>query len=196
MHRVLTRYRLARLNHLDRATGQAIRRYEHAAPGDLIHVDIKKLGNIPDGGGHRVHGRATGGRNSSAHRDTSRPRTHHGRPNLGYGYLHNAIDDHSRLAYTEILPDETKESAAAFWQRAQTFFTNCGTTGAGCGVACWSGRSCRRLPAHGSAVPSDGQWSRRLGSVRQRGAVASRPQRHSGPGADVRVRPVARCGGA
>ncbi|WP_435054337.1 hypothetical protein [Nonomuraea angiospora] len=60
-----------------------------------------------------MHGRATGGRNSSAHRDPGRPRTHHGRPNLGYGYLHNAIDDYSHLAYTEILPDETKESAAA-----------------------------------------------------------------------------------
>lgn len=53
VHRVLTRFGLARLAHLDRATSQVIRRYEHAAPGDLVHVDIKKLGNIPDGGGHR-----------------------------------------------------------------------------------------------------------------------------------------------
>ncbi|RCG16209.1 IS481 family transposase [Sphaerisporangium album] len=128
VHRVLVRYRLARLSHLDRATGAAIRRYERTAPGELIHVDIKKLGNIPDGGGHKAHGRATGGRNSSAHRDPARPRTHHGRPNLGYGYLHNAVDDHSRLAYTEILPDETKETAAAFWQRAQAYFTECGIT--------------------------------------------------------------------
>ncbi|NJP97092.1 IS481 family transposase [Nonomuraea sp. FMUSA5-5] len=128
VHRVLTRYRLTRLTHLDRATGRTIRRYEHPAPGDLVHVDIKKLGNIPDGGGHKAHGRQAGGRNSSAHRDPDRPRTHHGRPNLGYGYLHNAIDDHSRLAYTEILPDETKESATAFWQRAQAFFTVYGIT--------------------------------------------------------------------
>lgn len=128
VHRVLTRYGLARLAHLDRATGRPVRRYEHPAPGDLVHVDIKKLGNIPDGGGHRVHGRATGGRNSSAHRDPARPRTVHGRPNLGYAYLHNAVDDHSRLAYTEILPDETKQSAAAFWQRAQAFFSNHGIT--------------------------------------------------------------------
>jgi transposase InsO family protein len=128
VHRVLTRYRLARLAHLDRATGRAVRRYEHAAPGDLVHVDIKKLGNIPDGGGHRAHGRAAGGRHSSAHRDPSRPRTVHGRPNLGYSYLHNAVDDHSRLAYSEILADETKETAAAFWTRAQQFFTDCGIT--------------------------------------------------------------------
>ena len=123
VHRVLIRYRLAKLAHLDRATGRAIRRYEHDRPGDLIHVDIKKLGNIPDGGGHKVHGRAAGLRRRQAHRDPHRPRTVGGRPNLGYHYLHNAVDDHSRLAYTEILPDETRESAAAFWHRAQAFFT-------------------------------------------------------------------------
>jgi transposase InsO family protein len=128
VHRVLTRYRLARLQHLDRATGRVVRRYEHDAPGDLVHVDIKKLGNIPDGGGHKIHGRAVGGRNSAAHRDPARPRTVGGRANLGYSYLHNAVDDHSRLAYTEILPDETKETAAAFWVRARQFFTDCGVT--------------------------------------------------------------------
>ena len=128
VHRVLTRYRLARLVHLDRATGRPVRRYEHAAPGDLVHVDIKKLGNIPDGGGHKVHGRTIGGRNSAAHRDPARPRKVGGRANLGYSYLHNAVDDHSRLAYTEIPADETKETAAAFWGRAQAFFADHGIT--------------------------------------------------------------------
>jgi transposase InsO family protein len=122
VHRVLTRYGLARLSHLDRATAQPVRRYERATPGELVHVDIKKLGNIPDGGGHKVHGRTVGGHNSSAHRDPGRPRTVGGRANLGYCYLHNAVDDHSRLAYTEILPDETQQTATAFWQRAQNFF--------------------------------------------------------------------------
>ena len=64
VHRVLARYQLARLSWLDRATGRVIRRYEHAAPGDLVHVDVKKLGKIPDGGGWRVLGRAAGKRNS------------------------------------------------------------------------------------------------------------------------------------
>ncbi len=128
VHRVLARYQLARLRHVDRATGQPIRRYEHPAPGDLIHVDIKKLGNIPDGGGHKVHGRTVGHRNSSAHRDPARPRKVAGRANLGYSYLHNAVDDHSRLAYTEILTDETQQTAAAFWQRAQLFFHANGIT--------------------------------------------------------------------
>ncbi|QUQ67902.1 IS481 family transposase [Kutzneria sp. CA-103260] len=128
VHRVLNRYGLARLTHLDRATGRPVRRYEHPAPGDLVHVDIKKLGNIPDGGGHQAHGRPAGRRNSSAHRDPNRPRTVGGRANLGYSYLHNAVDDHSRLAYTEILPDETRNTAVAFWARAQTFFHSNGIT--------------------------------------------------------------------
>jgi transposase InsO family protein len=116
VHRVLVRFGLPRLSELDRATGnrvRIVRRYEHPGPGDLVHVDIKKLGNIPDGGGHRVLGRAAGRRNS-------------GRRGVAYAYLHNAVDDHSRLAYTEILADERRETAAAFWGRAQAFFTAAG----------------------------------------------------------------------
>ncbi|WP_051732946.1 IS481 family transposase, partial [Kitasatospora phosalacinea] len=113
VHRVLTRYRLARLAHLDRATGRPIRRYEHCAPGELVHVDVKKLGNIPDGGGHRALGRQAGRRTRSG---------------VGYSYLHNAVDDHSRLAYSEILADERKETAAAFWTRANEFFARAGIT--------------------------------------------------------------------
>jgi transposase InsO family protein len=115
VHRVLRRYGIARLTHLDRATERGIRRYERATPGELIHVDIKKLGNIPDGGGHKTLGRATGRRNS-------------GQRGRGYAYLHNAVDDHSRLAYSEILPDERKETAAAFWTRAHTYFASVGIT--------------------------------------------------------------------
>uniref|UniRef100_A0AAU2JQQ2 IS481 family transposase n=1 Tax=Streptomyces sp. NBC_00049 TaxID=2903617 RepID=A0AAU2JQQ2_9ACTN len=113
VHRVLTRYRLARLTHLDRATGHVIRRYEREKPGELVHVDIKKLGNIPDGGGHKVLGRQAG-------RKTRR--------NAGYSYLHTAVDDHSRLAYSEIHADEKKETATAFWQRAHAFFPGAGIT--------------------------------------------------------------------
>ncbi|CAQ02014.1 IS481 family transposase [Clavibacter sepedonicus] len=120
VERVLRRYRMPLLTHLDSATGLPVRRsparrYEHSSPGDLVHVDIKKLGRIPDGGGHRVLGRAAGRRNT--------PRT--GR---GYAFLHHAVDDHSRLAYSEILTDERKETAAAFWARANAFFTTAGIT--------------------------------------------------------------------
>jgi transposase InsO family protein len=113
VHRVLVRYGLNRLDRMDRATGRVIRRYERARPGELVHVDIKKLGNIPDGGGHKVLGRPAGRKTRSG---------------VGYGYIHTAIDDHSRLAYSEILPDETKHTAAAFWMRAHAFFTDCGIT--------------------------------------------------------------------
>jgi transposase InsO family protein len=122
VQRVLTRYRLARLAHLDRATGRVIRRYEHPKPGDLVHVDIKKLGNIPLGGGHRIHGRTQGARNARA----STPLRRNCRPVIGYSYLHNAVDDHSRLAYTEILPDEKKDTAAAFWAPAAAWFAAMG----------------------------------------------------------------------
>ena len=60
VHAVLVRCRLNRLAHIDRATGEPIRRYEHQQPGDLIHVDVKKLGNVPDGGGWRYVGRQQG----------------------------------------------------------------------------------------------------------------------------------------
>ena len=124
VHKILTRNRVARLAWLDRATGQPVRRYEKTTPGELIHVDVKKLGNIPDGGGWRTQGRAAGGRNSRA----STPRRKGNHPVIGYNYLHTAIDDHSRLAYTEILPDETKDTAAAFWTRAQAFYAQAGIT--------------------------------------------------------------------
>ena len=121
VHAVLARYGCPPLAYLDRATGRAVRRYERAVPGELVHVDIKKLGNIPGGGGHRTQGRAHGSRN--------RHRSAPGRnPAIGYSYLHTAIDDHSRLAYSEILADERKETAAAFWTRAQAWFTAAGIT--------------------------------------------------------------------
>lgn len=126
VHRVLRRYKLARLTHLDRATGRVIRRYEHPTPGDLIHVDIKKLGNIPDGGGHRVHGRRAGQRHRT--RTAGKTLDRNGNSHVGSSYLHNAVDDHSRLAYSEILPDERKETAVAFWGRARNFFTANGIT--------------------------------------------------------------------
>jgi len=108
VHKVLARYQMARLDWLDRPTGRVVRRYEHAHPGDLVHVDIKKLGRIPDGGGHKVLGRAAGTRNRRA--------------GTGYAFIHNAVDDCSRLAYSEILTDEKKETAAGFWERAHAYF--------------------------------------------------------------------------
>ena len=128
--RVLARYRMPLLAHLDQATGLPVRkaqpiRYEAAAPGDLVHVDIKKLGRIPDGGGWRAFGR-----DSEQHRrnDVVQHRAKRaGAPgSRGYVFLHHAVDDHSRLAYSEQLLDERKETAAAFWERARAFFVEAG----------------------------------------------------------------------
>jgi transposase InsO family protein len=125
VHRVLTRFGLAKLRWLDRASGRVIRRYEHPSPGDLVHLDVKKLGKIPDGGGWRIHGRAIGKRNALA---STSMRRGGGHPVRGYHYLHTAIDDHSRLAYSELLADEKKDTACAFWTRAHHYFTRCGIT--------------------------------------------------------------------
>ncbi|RSN38373.1 IS481 family transposase, partial [Amycolatopsis sp. WAC 04197] len=106
-HRVLTRHRMPKLAWLDRPTGQPIRRYERDRPGELLHVDVKKLGRIRDGGGWRVHGRDS----------LERRRARHGN-RAGYDYVHCAIDDHTRLAYAEIHPDETATTCAGFLCRA------------------------------------------------------------------------------
>jgi transposase InsO family protein len=125
VHRVLTRYRMARLRWLDRPTGQVIRRIESSRCGDLVHVDVKKLGKIPAGGGWRMLGRSAGRRNWRA--DTSSgQRSKHGDPLHGHHFLHTALDGHSRLAYSELLSDERKETAAAFWRRANMWFSERG----------------------------------------------------------------------
>ena len=117
VHRVLVRVGRNRLAWTDRATGQPVRRYEHPDPGCLVHVDIKKLANIPAGGGHRVHGRQVGRRFSQADRAAGMLSAYH-HPLRGYGYVHAAVDDHSRLAYVEVLGNEQAATACGFWTRA------------------------------------------------------------------------------
>jgi transposase InsO family protein len=111
VHRVLVRHDLNRLSHVDRQTGEPIRRYERKRPGELVHVDVKKLGKVPPGGGHKVRGRA-----ATAAEKKRRTR-------IGFAYVHSAVDDHSRLAYSEVLPDETGPTSADFWRRAEAFFS-------------------------------------------------------------------------
>ena len=115
VHAVLTRHGLHRLAWLDRPTGQPIRRYERDRPGELLHVDVKKIGRLRDGGGWRVHGR-----DSLEHR-RSRYATR-----VGYEYVHAAIDDHTRLAYAEIHPDEKTDTCAGFLRRAAQHFAQLG----------------------------------------------------------------------
>ena len=100
---------MGRLDRGDRATAaEPVHRYQRDRPGELIHVDIKKIAAIPDGGGWRLHGRGN---------DTTR-----GHSGAGYRYIHTAIDDRTRLAYSELLDDERALTAARFWQRAARWF--------------------------------------------------------------------------
>ena len=127
VHRVLSRYGVAKLRWLDRPTGRVIRRIQTTRCGELVHIDVKKLGKIPAGGGWRMLGRTLGNHNSKADKSSGR-RSKGGYPLHGHHFLHTAIDGHSRLVYSELLADERKETAAGFWLRANTWFTRCGIT--------------------------------------------------------------------
>ena len=115
--RILRRHDMPRLVELDPLTGTVIRaskttavRYERSRPGELVHMDVKKIGRIPDGGGWRAHGRAA----TSPTKDRRR--------GPGFDYVHSLVDDHSRLAYSEILNDERADTCAAFFARAVDYF--------------------------------------------------------------------------
>jgi len=126
VHRVLVRCHLNRLSWLDRATGNPVR-YEYPTPGGLVHVDVKKLGNVPAGGGWRALGNTSGRRNTRADRSSGRL-DRHSHPTHGYAFIHSALDDHSRLTYSEIHNDESRDTAAAFWLRATAWFADHGIT--------------------------------------------------------------------
>lgn len=119
--RVLRRHGVPYLRECDPLTGEVIRaskttaiRYERARPGELVHVDVKKVGKIPEGGGWKAHGRQIGRTGAQK------------RARIGYDYVHSMVDDHSRLAYSEILPDEKGPTCAAFILRAAEYFAGHG----------------------------------------------------------------------
>ena len=119
--RVLRRHGEPYLRECDPLTGDVIRasktttvRYEREYPGELTHVDVKKIGKIPAGGGWKAHGRAMGSTNARK------------KARIGYDYVHSMVDDHSRLAYSEILPDEKGPTCAGFILRAAQHFAACG----------------------------------------------------------------------
>jgi transposase InsO family protein len=121
--RILRRHRVPYLRECDPLTGAVIRaskttavRYERDRPGELVHMDVKKIGRIHDGGGWKAHGREHG------------QTTAQKRARIGYDYVHSLVDDHSRLAYSEVLPDEKGATCAAFLTRAIAYFTDHGIT--------------------------------------------------------------------
>ena len=126
VHAVLVRCRVNRLSHIDRVTGEPLRRYEHPHPGSLIHVDVTKFGNIPDGGGHRYVGRQQGARNKLATPGLPRGKDH--KPRTGTAFVHTVIDDHSRVAYAEIWSDEQASTAVGVLERAVAWFAERGVT--------------------------------------------------------------------
>jgi transposase InsO family protein len=128
VHAVLVRCRINRLTHLDRATGEPIRRYEHAAPGDLLHVDVKKLGNVPDGGGWRYLGRRQGDLNRIATKTRTGKKNAWHAALIGTAYVHTVLDDHSRVAYAEIHDDETAATATLVLRHAVAWFAERGVT--------------------------------------------------------------------
>jgi transposase InsO family protein len=121
--RILRRHDVPRLAACDPMTGEVIRaskttavRYERDRPGELVHMDVKKIGRIPDGGGWRAHGREMG----SSNRRRKNP--------VGYDFVHSVVDDHSRFAYSEILNDEKAATTADFFDRALDNFAAHGIT--------------------------------------------------------------------
>ena len=113
--RVLARAGMERLDRGDRATAEAVVRYERDRPGELVHLDVKKLAAIRDGGGWRAHGRGAAN-GQGRHADS------------GYRFLHTAIDDRTRLVYSEILIDEQAVTTVDFWRRAHAFLAAQGIT--------------------------------------------------------------------
>ena len=107
VHRVLVRQGLNQLRRMDPPTGRVIRRIETSRPGELVHIDVKKLGRIPDGGGWWAHGRTTRSRQHSP---------------VGYDYVHSAVDAYSRIAYSEILNAEDRVCCTGFLERAHSWF--------------------------------------------------------------------------
>jgi transposase InsO family protein len=123
--RILARHGVPPLAAIDPITGEPVRtsrrsanRYEHPAPGAMIHVDVKKLARIPAGGGWRLHGRDAAVSVANRHKKVK----------IGYDYVHTAIDDHTRLAYSEIHADEKDHTSAAFLHRALAWFAAHGIT--------------------------------------------------------------------
>ena len=108
VHRVLTRHGLQRLAWMDRPTGRVIRRIETTRPGELVHVDVKKLHQVPAGGGWRGHGRGVV------------PQVD--RPVRQIDYIHTVIDAYSRVVYVEVWADETAATCAAVFERAVAWF--------------------------------------------------------------------------
>jgi transposase InsO family protein len=125
---------LGRLDQGDRATAEPVRRYQRDRPGELIHVDVKKIAGIPPGGGWRSRGRGYGDEGSVQRR-------------VGYRFIHTALDDRTRLVYSEIHANEQAVTAAGFWTRAAAWFATLGI-------------ACERVITDNGSCYRSGLWHR------------------------------------
>ncbi|MEM8905397.1 MAG: IS481 family transposase [Actinomycetota bacterium] len=116
VHRVLVRHGMNRLVWMDRPTGRVIHRIETTRCGELVHIDVKTLARVPNGGGHKIHGRA--GTNDGSM----------GKRGLGYSYVHTPIDAYNRLAYSEFAGAENTTNCVALLDRAVACFADRGIT--------------------------------------------------------------------
>lgn len=123
---ILNQSGCGRLDRGDRAT-EPVQRYQRDRPGELIHVDVKKIAAIPNGGGWKLHGRGND--------------AHGGHSGAGYRYIHTALDDRTRLVYSEIHHNEQATTAAGFWTRAAAWFAG---QGVGCERVITDNGSCYR----------------------------------------------------
>jgi transposase InsO family protein len=126
VYAVLVRCKVNRLSHIDRVTGEPIRRYEHPYPGSMLHVDVTKFGNIPDGGGHRFLSRVQSRNNAEATARRTGERGKRYRPLIGTAFVHTVVDDNSRVAYAEICTDEKTQTAIGVLRRAIAWFADRG----------------------------------------------------------------------
>src|SRR3954447_7526972 len=126
VHAVLRRCGISRLSQVDRATGEPVRRYEKDRPGEMLHMDVKKLGNIPDGGGWRYVGRQQGSKNRAGTPGKTRSKNYE--PLMKDAVVHTVVEDHSRVAYAEIHDDETAATAAGVLRRVVFWFAARGVT--------------------------------------------------------------------
>lgn len=134
--KVLARHGMNRLAFMNRVTGRVVRRYEKDTPGELIHLDTKQVARISEGGGWRVYGL-----------DGTLVRNPARKSRAGYEHVHAAVDDHSRLAYTEILPDIKGQTCAEFWTRAKAFFEDHGIQVEAVMTDNWSGYTSKMFRA-------------------------------------------------
>lgn len=166
VHRIL---RLNRLSYMGRATGEPLRRYEHPHPGSLVHVDVKKLGNIPDGGSWRYVGRRQGDRNRAA--TPGKPNSKWHSPKIGYALVHTVLDDHSRVAYTEVHDDGTARPpsksccvrSTGLHSAASLSSASCRTTAPPTGRTCGAtpAKPCQSPRSARAPLPAADEWQGR-----------------------------------